>query len=130
MMERLGMKHHKECILTLTNLGICYQFKGNWEEAMKLFEESLYIAERELEADHMWKIYVRTQMAFWYKKKGEMERAKELKDLAMQMSERLALISMTRQATTNKFLPLAVCAFLFVTRYTEIVTNSKRHILW
>ena len=64
-MERLGMKDRKECILTLANLGICYQFQDSWEEAMELFEKSLYIAERELEADHKWKIYVRTQMAFW-----------------------------------------------------------------
>ena len=101
MMERLGMKDRKECILTLANLGICYQFQDSWEEAMELFEKSLYIAERELEADHKWKIYVRTQMAFWCKKKGEMEKAKELKDIAMQMSHRLALPD---NQPPNKFL--------------------------
>ena len=101
MMEYLGMKDRKECILTLTNLGICYQFQDNWEEAMKLFEESLYIAERELEADHMWKIYVKTQMAFWWKKKGEMEKAKELKNVAIQMSNKLEL---PNNRPPNKFL--------------------------
>ena len=101
MMERLGMKDHKECILTLTNLGICWHFQGNMEEAMKLFEESLYIAERELEADHRWKIYVKTQMAFWWKKMGDMGKAKALKDEAMQMSDRLQLPD---NQPPNKFL--------------------------
>ena len=71
MMERLGMKDHKECILTLTNLGICYQFQDNWEEAMKLFEESLYIAERELEADHRYGLLVQKE-----KRYGESESIK------------------------------------------------------
>lgn len=39
MLENLGMKDPKECILTLTNLGICYQLQGtSVEEAMKLYQ--------------------------------------------------------------------------------------------
>ena len=95
------MKDRKECVLTLANLGICWHFHGNREEAMKLFEESLYIAERELEAEHRWKIYVKTQMAFWWKKMGDMGKAKALKDEAMQMSDRLQLPD---NQPPNKFL--------------------------
>jgi len=51
----------------------------------------LEIAERELEDDHRWKIYVKTQMAFWWKKKGNMEKANALKEEAMEMSDRLKL---------------------------------------
>ena len=91
MMVNLGMKDHKECIMTLTNLGICYQNQDSMEEAMQLFEKSLEIAERELEDDHRWKIYVKTQMAFWWKKKGNMEKANALKEEAMEMSDRLKL---------------------------------------
>ena len=101
MMKNLGLASHRECILTLTSLGVCYQLQGNWEEAMQLYQESLDIAESELEDDHRWKIYVKTQMAFWWKEKGNVEEAKLLKDEAMQMSDRLALPD---HQPPNKFL--------------------------
>jgi len=101
MMVNLGMKDHKECIMTLTNLGICYQNQDSMDEAMQLFEKSLEIAERELEDDHRWKIYVKTQMAFWWKKEGNMEKAKALKEEAMEMSDRLKLPD---NQPPNKFL--------------------------
>lgn len=101
MMEQLGMRDHKVCILILANLGISYQLQGNWEEAMKLYQESLYNAERELEANHRWKIYVKTQMAFWWKEKGSMEEARKLKNEAMKMSEDLRLPD---NQPPNKFL--------------------------
>lgn len=68
-MGNLGIKDHKECILTFTNLGICHQLQDELEEAMKLYQASLNIAEQELAENHRWKIYVKVQMAYWYKKK-------------------------------------------------------------
>ena len=91
MMGNLGIKHHKECILLFTNLGICYQKQDELEEAMKLYQASLNIAERELGENHRWKIYVMVQMANWHQQKGNMVKAKALKDQAMKMSDALKL---------------------------------------
>ena len=48
MIEDLGIKDRKECILPFTNLGICHQYQGELEKAMELFQASLSIAERDL----------------------------------------------------------------------------------
>lgn len=97
----LGMKESKECILSLTNLGICRQVQGKLQEAMKLYQAAWNIAERELRDDHKWKIYVKTQMAYLYKVMGNAEEAKAQKDEAMQMSDRLRLRD---NQPRNKFL--------------------------
>ena len=91
MMVKLGIKDRKECILPSTNLGICHLFQGEPEEAMKLYQASLSIAERELAENHRWKIYVKAEMAFWYKRTGNMVEAKKLKEQALQMSDALGL---------------------------------------
>lgn len=101
MMGNLGIKDHKECILTFTNLGICHQLQDELEEAMKLYQASLNIAEQELAENHRWKIYVKVQMAYWYKKNGNMVEARALKQQAMQMSDALALPD---NQPPNKFL--------------------------
>ena len=101
LMTNLGMKDHKECILSLTNLGICRQLQGNLEEAMKLYRTALSIAERELAENHTWKVYVKTQMAYWNKLKGNVEEANALKDDAMRMSDTLGLQD---SQPRNKFL--------------------------
>ena len=101
MFGNLGMKENKECILSLTNLGICRQLQGELEEAMKLYQASWNIAERELREDHKWKIYVKTQMAYLYKVMGNVDEATVHKNEAMQMSNRLALPD---NQPRNKFL--------------------------
>ena len=101
MFDNLGMKETKECILSLTNLGICHQSQGELQEAMKLYQTSWNIAERELRDDHKWKIYVKTQIAYWHKVTGNMEDARVHKNEAMQMSERLGLPD---DQPKNKFL--------------------------
>ena len=101
MMADLGMKDHKECILSLVNLGICHQLEGSLEKAMKLYQEALNIAERELGENHQWKVYVKIQMAYWHKVKGNMKEASALKDDAVNMSDRLALPD---NKPRNKFL--------------------------
>ena len=101
MMADLGMKDHKECILSLVNLGICHQLEGSLEKAMKLYQEALNIAERELGEDHKRKVYVKIQMAYWHKLKGNMKEASALKDDAVKMSDKLALPD---NEPRNKFL--------------------------
>ncbi|CAH3157331.1 unnamed protein product [Porites lobata] len=101
IMESLGMAGHKECILSLTNLGICHQLQGNQEQAMKLYQGALNIAERELGENHKWKVYLKTQMAYWNKEKGNLDEAKALKEEAVHMSDTLGLpVNQPR----NKFL--------------------------
>ena len=101
IMESLGMADHKECILSLTNLGICRQLQDNQEQAMKLYQRALHIAERELGENHTWKVYLKTQMAYWNKKNGRLDEAKALKDDAMRMSYTLGLPD---NQPRNKFL--------------------------
>ena len=101
MMGNLSIKEHKECILLFTNLGICHQLQDDLEEAMKLYQASLNIAERELGENHRWKIYVMVQMAYWHHQEGNMVKAKEMKDQAMKMSDALKLPD---HQPPNKFL--------------------------
>jgi len=101
IMESLGMADHKECILSLTNLGICCQLKGNQEQAMKLYQRALHIAERELGDNHTWKVYLKTQMAYWNKENGKLHEAEALKDDALRMSYTLGLPD---NQPRNKFL--------------------------
>ena len=101
IMESLGMADHKECILSLTNLGICHQLQGNQEQAMKLYQRALHIAERELGENHTWKVYLKTQMAYWNKENGKLDEAKALKDDALRMSYTLGLPD---NQPRNKFL--------------------------
>lgn len=101
MIGNLGIKDHKECILLFTNLGVCHQLQDELEEAMKLFQASLNIAERELGENHRWKIYVMVQMAYWHHQNGNMVKAKTLKDQAMKMSDALKLPD---HQPPNKFL--------------------------
>ena len=98
MMGNLGIKDHKECIL----LGIYHQLQDELEEAMKLYQASLNIAERrDLGENHRWKIYVVVQMAYWHHQNGNMVEAKALKDQAMKMSDALKLPD---HQSPNKFL--------------------------
>ena len=101
MFDNLGLSETKECILSLTNLGICCQSQGELQEAMKLYQTSWNIAERELRDDHKWKIYVKIQIAFLHKVMGNMEDARVHKNEALQMSERLGLPD---DQPKNKFL--------------------------
>ena len=101
MMESVGIKEQKECILLLANLGVCYQLQGEMEAAKNSFQASLRIAEQELTENHRWKIYAMTQMAFWFKKNGNPEEAKEWKQKALTMSDTLQLPD---HQPPNKFL--------------------------
>ena len=101
MMESVGIKEQKECILLLANLGVCYQLQGEMEGAKNSFQASLRIAEQELTENHRWKIYAMTQMAFWYKKNGNSEKAEEWKQKALTMRD---ILQLPDHQPPNKFL--------------------------
>ena len=101
MMGNLGIKDHKECILPFTNLGICHQLQDKLEEAIKLYQTSLSIAEQELAENHRWKIYVKVQIAYWYRQNGNIVEAKAWKEQALKMSDALGLPD---HQPPNKFL--------------------------
>ncbi|PFX29377.1 hypothetical protein AWC38_SpisGene5875 [Stylophora pistillata] len=91
MMKGVGIKDQKECILPLTNIGLCYQMQGNMEKAKEKFQASFKIAEQELAKNHKRKIYVMTQMAFWFKENGNAEEANMWKLKALKISDTLEL---------------------------------------
>lgn len=91
MMKGVGIKDQKECILPLTNIGLCYQMQGNMEKAKEKFQASFKIAEQELAKNHKRKIYVMTQMAFWFKENGNAEEANMWKRKALKISDTLEL---------------------------------------
>ena len=101
MMESVGIKEQKECILLLANLGVCHQLQGEMEGAKNSFQASLRIAEQELTENHRWKIYAMTQMAFWYKKNGNSEKAEEWKQKALTMRD---ILQLPDHQPPNKFL--------------------------
>ena len=101
IMESVGIKEQKECILLLANLGVCYQLQGEMEGAKNSFQASLRIAEQELTENHRWKIYAMTQMAFWYKKNGNSEKAEEWKQKALTMRD---ILQLPDHQPPNKFL--------------------------
>ncbi|XP_068748799.1 uncharacterized protein [Montipora capricornis] len=67
VMEKLGTHEQKESILTLKNYGGCLIKKGNFEEAENLLLKAELVCERELEnADHTWKVMVKTHLGLLY----------------------------------------------------------------
>ena len=90
MMKQLGMDNNKECINILKNFGICAMKKGNYHEAIEYLERAHHVTERELEADHMWKVMIKTELALCYERKEELiEDAKMLMKEGIKMRYRL-----------------------------------------
>ena len=66
VMEKLGTRSQKESILTLKNYGICHRRKGNFEEAKTLLLEAKQVCNSEIEGDHRWKAFVKTELALFH----------------------------------------------------------------
>ena len=62
MLENLGMIESKQSILTLKNFGRRHMRKGNFNEAMALLTKAAKVAEKELEANHKWKVWIKTSL--------------------------------------------------------------------
>ena len=91
MLENLGMIESKQSILTLKNFGRRHMRKGNVNEAMTLLTKADKVAEKELEADHKWKVRIKTSLAVLYDKVGKIDQAKAVLREALSMGKRLNL---------------------------------------
>ena len=91
MLENLGMIESKESILTPKNLGRRHMRKCNFNEAMTLLTKADKVAEKELEADHRWKVWIRTALATLHDKMGNSDQAKAVMREGLSMGKRLNL---------------------------------------
>ena len=89
MFKDLGMIENKESILTLKNFGMCHMKKGNLDEAMDFLTKAGKVAEKELEADHKWKVWIKTALAALHDKMGTLDQAKAVMHEGLSMSKRL-----------------------------------------
>ena len=58
MFKDLGKIENKESILTVKYFGMCHRKKGNLNDTMDLLKKAGGVAEKELEADHKWKVWI------------------------------------------------------------------------
>ena len=89
MFEGLGKIENKESILTLKNYGMCQMKKGNLHEATTLLTRAGKVAEKELEADHKWKVWIKTAQAALHDKMGHLDQAKALMHEGLSMGKKL-----------------------------------------
>ena len=89
MFEGLGKIENKESILTLKNYGMCQMKKGNLPEATTLLTRAGKVAEKELEADHKWKVWIKTAQAALHDKMGHLDQAKAVMHEGLSMGNRL-----------------------------------------
>ena len=93
MMKQLGMENNKAIIMILNNYGLCSERqKGNFQEAeegTKYLERAYFVAERELQPDHMWKVRIKAHIALLYEKNGKKEDAIASMQEALEMFNRL-----------------------------------------
>ncbi len=91
MFEDLGMGDSKEVILTLKNLANCHTEKGNFDEAITTFTKAEQVAERELEKDHKWKVWIKTALAILHDKMRSPDQAKAAMRKGLLMGNKLNL---------------------------------------
>ena len=89
MMKQLGMEDNKANIMILKNYGICCRKKGNFQEGTKYLERAYFVADRELLADHNWKVLIKTHLALLHEENGKEEEAIVSVREALEMCNRL-----------------------------------------
>ena len=89
MMKQLGMEDNKANIMILKNYGICCRKKGNFQEGTKYLERASFVADRELLADHNWKVLIKTHLALLHEENGKEEEAIVSMREALEMCNRL-----------------------------------------
>ena len=89
MMHDMGMENNPQNILILRSYGVCVMKGGNFPEAMEYLERALLVAERELEADHMWRVMIKSSLSLAHEKIGNVDDAKVLMKEALTMCYRL-----------------------------------------
>ena len=85
----MGMENNPQNILILRKYGVCVMKGENFPEAMEYLERALLVAERELEADHMWKVMIKISLSLAHEKIGNVDDAKVLMKEALTMCYRL-----------------------------------------
>jgi len=117
MIEDLGMLERKESILTLKNFGQCHMMKGNFNEAMNFLTKSKKVAEKELEADHKWKVWIMTALATLHDKMGNQKQAKAVMCKGLGMAKKLnqPIDEMSNKDDIRKF----------ISRYPEIFPETE-----
>ena len=92
MFDDLGMqKESKESFLTLKNFGVCHTKRNNFAKAMELLTKAEQVAEQELEADHTWKVSIKTELAILHDKMKNPDQAKAVMLEGLLMGNRLNL---------------------------------------
>ena len=89
MMKQLGMENNKANIMTLKNYGICFRKKGNFKEGTKYLQRACFVADRELQPDHNWKVMIKTHLALLHEKNGKEEEAIASMQEAVEICDRL-----------------------------------------
>ena len=89
MMKQLGMEDNKANIMILKNYGICCRKKGNFQEGTKYLERASFVADRELLADHNWKVLIKTHLALLHEENRKEEEAIVSMREALEMCNRL-----------------------------------------
>ena len=87
--EELEFRQSKESILTLKNFGMCHMRKGKLDEAVALLTKAEEVAEKELEQDHKWKVWIKTALAAVHDKTGSLDQAKAVMREGLSMGKRL-----------------------------------------
>ena len=111
------MNKRKESILTLKNFGQCHMMKGNLKDAMKYLTKSGKVAEKEIEPDHKWKVWITTALATLHDKMGNQEQAQAVMREGLGMARRLnqPIDEMSNEDDIRKFL----------SRYPEIFPETE-----
>ena len=89
MMNDMGMDGNLQNINILRNYGVSAMKRGNFPEALEYLERALLVAERELKADHMWKVRITITLSLLHEKIGNVDDAKVLMKESLTMCYRL-----------------------------------------
>ena len=117
MLESLGMIESKQSILTLKNFGMCYMKDGNLKKALDLLTKADMVAEKELEADHKWKVWIKNALGVLHHKEGKKE-AKAIMREGLLMGRKLKLPIDEMGVHKNEILE-------FINRYPETFPEEE-----
>jgi len=91
--------------------------KGNFNEAMSFLTKSGKVAEKELEPDHKWKVWITTELATLHDKMGNLDQAKDVMREGLRMGKRLN-VGVLEMANKDYLLK-------FMSRHPEIFPESE-----
>ena len=89
MAKQIAMENFKEIIHLLKNYGCCEMKRGNHAEAKEKLERAMHVAMREFDADHIWKVKIKTFQAFLHERMEQLQKSKQLMREALEMCSRL-----------------------------------------